>query len=153
MVKIGKGLSKAVLNFVVVGVAFPYLLEYFSPQISVYVPLPSPGEVWAVFIAIGALFAVTGFLQNAYSKGDFPWLFGKLGSGIVTIALYIYLTSLLPSAIGSTGIQTSDLLYLIYLAVALSYGYLILDFMDARQRREAKPAVPGAAPQAPPMSQ
>jgi len=143
-----KGLSSAALSFAVVGVGFPYLLEYFSPQISSYVSLPRPDEIWAVFIAIGAMFAVTGFLQSAYSKGDFPWLFGRLGSGMVSVALYVFLVSLLPSTIGSSGIQTSDLLYLIYLSVALSYGYLILDFVEARRRRGAIPQVPAAPPQA-----
>jgi hypothetical protein len=137
MAKIAKGLSSAVVSFAVVGVAFPYLLEYFSPQISSYVHLPPPDDVWGVFIAIGAMFALTSFLQNAYAKGEFPWLFGKLGSGVVTLALYIYLYSLLPSTLGSTGIQYSDLLYLIVLAVVLSYGYLIFDFMDARRKLNA----------------
>ena len=138
MAKIAKGLARAVLNFAVVGVGFPYLLEHFSTEISSYVPLPPPDEVWAVFIAIGAMFAVTGYLQNAYSKGDYPWLGGKLGSGIVGVAFYTYAFSLLPSSIGSTGIQTSDLLYLIYLAIALSYGYLVLDFFDARRSKAFK---------------
>jgi hypothetical protein len=139
MVKMAKGILSAAAAFLVVGVAFPYLLEYFSPEISSYVQLPPADEVWAVFLVIGAAFAVTGFLQNAYSKGDYPWLFGRLGRGLVSIALFTYLFSLLPSSFGSAGIQTSDLLYLIYLAVALSYGYLILDFFDARQSRTFKP--------------
>jgi hypothetical protein len=141
LAKIGKGLARAVLNFVVVGIAFPYLIEYFSPQISVYVKLPSAAEVWTVFIAIGALFAVTGFLQHAYSKGDYPWLFGKLGSGIADVVLFTYAFSLIPSSVGSAsgGIETSNLLYLIYLAIALSYGYLILDFFQARRSRRAGP--------------
>jgi hypothetical protein len=135
MAKIAKGLLTATVNFVVVGVALPYLLEHFSSQITAYVPLPPAGQVWAVLLAIGALFAVTGFLQSAYSKGDYPWLFGKLGSGVAVLALYLFVFSLLPSSIGSTGIQTSGLVYLVYLAIALSYGYLILDFYDARRSR------------------
>jgi hypothetical protein len=139
MAKTAKGILSAAVAFLAVGVALPYLLEYFSSEISPYVRLPPAGELWAVFLAIGAAFAVTGFLQNAYSKGDFPWLFGRLGRGIVSIVLFTYLFSLLPSSIGSAGIQTSDLLYLVYLAVALSYGYLILDFFDARRSMTFKP--------------
>jgi hypothetical protein len=137
--KIAKGILSAAAAFLLVGVAFPYLLEYFSPEISSYVRLPPAEELWAVFLAIGAAFAVTTFLQNAYSKGDYPWLFGRLGRGIVSIALFTYLFSLLPSSLGSSGMQASGMLYLIYLAVALSYGYLILDFYDARRSRTFKP--------------
>ena len=137
--KIAKGVLSAVAAFLLVGVAFPYLLEYFSPEISSYVGLPPAEELWAVFLAIGAAFAATTFLQNAYSKGDYPWLFGRLGRGIVSIALFTYLFSLLPSSLGSSGMQASGMLYLIYLAVGLSYGYLILDFYDARRSRTFKP--------------
>jgi hypothetical protein len=143
LVRIAKGILSAAVAFLVVGVAFPYLLEYFSAEISSYVLLPPADEVWAVFLAIGAVFAVTGFLQSAYSKGDYPWLLGRLGRGIVSIVLFTYLFSLLPNSIGSSGFQTLDLLYLIYLAVALSYGYLILDFFDARRSRPFKPKETG----------
>ena len=138
LVNIAKGISSAALRFVVVGVAFPYLLEYFSPTISTYLQLPPPGQVWAVFILIGALFALTSFLQKAYSKGDFPWLFGKIGSGIVSVIFFTYLFLLLPNNVGSAGVQSTGLLSLIYLAVGLSYGYLILDFADARRSRNAR---------------
>jgi hypothetical protein len=139
MVKIARGIAGAAASFVVVGIVFPYLLEYFSPTISTYLQLPPPGEVWAVFILLGGLFAVTSFLQNAYSKGDFPWLFGKIGNGLVNVVFFTYLFLLLPNGIGSAGIQSTGLLSLIYLAVALSYAYLILDFYDARRSRTFKP--------------
>jgi len=142
LVKIAKGISSAAVRFLVVGIAFPYVLEYFSPTISTYLQLPPPSEVWEVFILMGALFAVTSFLQNAYSKGDFPWLFGKIGNGVVSVIFFTYLFLLLPNGVGSAGIQSTGLLSLIYLAVALSYGYLILDFWDARRTKGAKP--PGA---------
>lgn len=142
--RLERGLLRAATNFAIVGVLFPYLLEYYSPQISSYVPLPPAYEVWAVFLAIGAGFAVTGFLQGAYSKGDYPWLFGKLASGVVSIAFFTFMFSLLPSSIGSAGeIQASGLLYLIYLAVALSYGYLVLDFFEARRTKAFKPQETG----------
>jgi hypothetical protein len=145
LANIAKGLSRAVLNFVVVGAVLPYVIESFSTQISTYMPLPAPGEVWAVFVGIGAAFAVTGFLQHAYSKGEYPWLAGKLASGIVDIALFTYAYSLLPQSVGSAsgGIQASGLLYLVYLAIALPYGYLVLDFFDAR--RHGNTAVPQAS--------
>lgn len=128
------------MAFLAVGVAIPYLLGYYRPQISAYVQLPPQGQIWAALVVIGGLFAVTGYLQNAYSKGDYPWLLGKLGRGFVGIAFFTYLFSLLPSSIGAAGkIQTSDLLYLIYLAIALSYGYLVLDFYDARRTRPFRP--------------
>jgi len=138
MAKIAKGVSSAAVRFVVVGIAFPYLLEYFSPTISTYLQLPPANEVWAVFILIGSLFAVTGYLQNAYSKGDYPWLFGKIGSGLAEVVFFTYLFLLLPNSVGSAGIKSIGLLSLIYLAVALSYGYLILDFFDARRSRPFK---------------
>jgi hypothetical protein len=138
-VKIGKGISSAAIRFVVVGIVFPYLLEYFSPAVSSYLQLPPPSAVWVAFILIGALFAVTSFLQNAYSKGEFPWLFGKIGGGIASIVLFTYIFLLLPKTVGSAGVQSTGLLSLIYLAVALSYCYLVLDFVDARRSRPFKP--------------
>lgn len=135
MVKTAKGISSAAVRFVVVGVAFPYLLEYFSPTISTYLQLPPASEVWEAFVLLGSLFAVTSFLQNAYAKGDFPWLFGKIGGGVVDIIFFTYLFLLLPKGVGSEGIQSTGLLSLIYLAVALSYTYLVLDFFDVRRTR------------------
>jgi len=139
MAKIANGVSSAALRFLVVGVAAPYLLEYYSPPISTYLQLPPANEVWAVFILMGSFFAVTGYLQNAYSKGDYPWLFGKIGSGLLEAVFFTYLFLLLPNSVGSAGIQSTGLLSLIYLAVALSYGYLLLDFFDARRSRPFKP--------------
>jgi hypothetical protein len=129
-----KGVAVAAFYFAVVGLAFPFLLEHFSPQITTYVPLPPARSVWTAFLSIGAAFAVTGFLQGAYSKGEYPWLAGKLGSAIPDIALLTYLYSLVPSSVGSVGtVETSQLLYLVYLAIALSYCYLVFDFFDARR--------------------
>ena len=137
MVKIAKGIMNAAVAFLVVGIVMPYLIGYYRPQILTYVQLPPQSSMWVAFVVIGALFAVTSFFQNAYSKGDFPWLFGRLGNGLVDLVFFTYMFSLLPSSIGSAaGIQTSDLLYLIYLAVALSYGYLILDFWVARRKKK-----------------
>ncbi len=145
MVKLAKGISSAALRFVVIGIAFPYLLEYFSPTLSSYVQLPPADQVWEAFILFGALYAVTGFLQNAYSKGDYPWLFGKLGSGVVSIAFFTYIFLLLPKSVGSAGVQSTGLLYLIYLEVALAYVYLVLDFYDARRSKNPKPKEPVVA--------
>jgi hypothetical protein len=139
MAKIAKGVSSAAVRFLAVGIALPYLVEYFSPTISTYLQLPPANEVWAVFILIGSLFAVTGYLQNAYSKGDYPWLFGKVGSGLTEAVFFTYLFLLLPNSVGSAGVQSTGLLSLIYLAVALSYAYLVLDFYDARRSRPFKP--------------
>lgn len=135
MAKTARGASTAAVTFLVVGIMFPYLLEYFSPTISSYLQLPPSVSVWGTFIVMGALFAVTSFLQNAYSKGDFPWLFGKIGGGIVNVIFFTYLFLLLPNTVGSASVQSTGLLSLIYLAVALSYAYLVLDFVDARRSR------------------
>jgi hypothetical protein len=141
MANIAKGVSSAALRFLVIGVAAPYLVEYYSASISTYLQLPPATEVWAVLILIGAFFAVTGYLQNAYAKGDYPWLFGKIGSGLLEAVFLTYLFLLLPNSVtlAGTGVQSGGLLALIYLAVALSYGYLILDFFDARRSRPFKP--------------
>lgn len=138
MAKVAKGVSSAAVRFILVGFALPYVVEYLAPTISTYIQLPPANEVWAVFILVGAAFAVTGYLQNAYSKGDYPWLFGRIGSGLTEAVLFTYLFLLLPNSVGSAGIQSTGLLYLIYLAVALSYGYLVLDFYDARRSRPFK---------------
>jgi hypothetical protein len=144
MPKLLAGLSSAALRLVVVGVAFPYALEYFAPTISSYVPLPPPAQVWTSFVLFGALFAAASFLQTAYSKGEFPWLFGKVGGGVVNIAFFTFLFLFLPKTVGSAGIQSTGLLSLIYLAVGLSYLYLVLDFIDARRTKAAPTKEPDA---------
>src|SRR5579864_508676 len=134
MPKTARGIASGAFNFVIVGVVFPFLIEYFAAAISKYVPLPAASEVWTVFIVLGVAFAITGFLQRAYSKGEYPWLAGKLLSAVASIGFYTFVFSLIPSGARSGGtIETSNLLYLIYLAIALAYGYLILDFYDARR--------------------
>jgi hypothetical protein len=138
MTNLAKGITSAIVRFVLIGLALPSVIEYFSPTISSYVKLPPPFDVWAAFVLIGALYAVSSFLQNAYSKGDYPWLLGTIMGGVASLALFTYLLLFLPTTVGSTTqIQTTGLLYLIYLAVALSYGYLFLDFFDARRSRAA----------------
>lgn len=124
----------AAVDFLAVGVLVPYVLEYLAPSISTYITLPSASEVWDVFILFGALLALTGFLQNAYSKGHYPWLFGKLGGGLVELGIFYFLFLLLPKSLGSAGVESSGLVSLVVLAIALSYGYLILDFFDARRK-------------------
>jgi hypothetical protein len=142
MVKIANGVWSAAVRFFVVGIAVPYLVEFFSPTISKYIQLPAPSLVWGALVIIGALFAVMGFLMNAYSKGDFPWLFGKVGNGLVEAFLFTYLFLLLPNSLSSSGVSagvdSSGLLTLVYLAVALSYAYLILDFADARRTKKER---------------
>jgi hypothetical protein len=138
LANIARGISSAAVSFVVVGIAFPYLLEFFSSAISTYVQLPPSAGVWTAFILIGALFAVTSFLQNAYSKGEYPWLFGRIGAGVASLVLFTYILLLVPKSDGSTAIQATGLLTLIYLAVVLSYAYLILDFIDARRSRVSR---------------
>jgi len=133
--KLAAGVSSAAVRFVAVGMVFPYVLEYFAPTISQYVPMPPPQQIWTSLVLFGALFAVTSFLRTAYSKGDFPWLFGKIGGGLVNIAFFTFLFLFLPKTVGSAGIQSTGLLSLIYVAVGLYYLSLVLDFIDARRRK------------------
>ena len=110
--------------------------EPIAPPPSMPPSAPStPAQVWTSFVLFGALFAVTSFLQTAYSKGDFPWLFGKIGGGLVNISFFTFLFLFLPKTVGSAGIQSTGLLSLIYLTVGLSYLYLVLDFVDARRTK------------------
>ncbi len=120
--KIAKGVSSAALSFIVVGVALPLALDYLARPLSSYLTLPPSSARWTVFALIGAFLALTSFLQNGYSKGDFPWLFGKLGGGVADLALFYYLFLLLPGSAGSTGgvVESSGLIALLGLAVALS---------------------------------
>ncbi len=130
-------MADAAFRFVVVGVVIPVALDYFNPEISKYVTLPPSYDRWLVLILFGALFAAMGFLQNAYTKGEFPWLFGKIGGGVVAIGFFSYLLLFLPSVPGSQSIEATGLISLIYLAVGLSYVYLIFDFVDARRSKKA----------------
>jgi len=139
--KVFKGLGSAALNFVIVGIVIPEVLLAFAPNFSTYIKLPPSTEIWEVFLLFGVLFAVTGFCLNGYSKGEFPWLFGKIGGGLVDIGLFYFLFLLIPgslSAGGTTSIESSGLIYLVGLAVVLSYGYIVLDFMDARRSLAAR---------------
>ena len=144
MVRLAKGLWSAFLRFAVVGIAIPYAIEYFAPVVSGYITLPSSSEIWEVFILFGTLLAITGFLQNAYSKGEYPWLFGRIGGGLVELGIFYFIFLLLPKSLSSAGagVESSGLLILAVLAIVLSYGYLIFDFFDARQRLKQKAAPP-----------
>lgn len=135
-----KGLASAALVFVLVGILAPYVLQYFRPVAVRYITLPSTQEIWAVFIFFGVLFAIVEFLENAYVKGDYHWLAGKLGSGIVGLAFlsYIFFYMVGSSSIGSGGVEATGLVLLIYLSIGLSYLYLFLDFYDARGSRSVK---------------
>lgn len=137
MAKIAKGVGAAALNFLAVGVVLPLALDYLAGPLSSYISLPPPSSRWTAFILIGAALAATGFLQSAYSKGDFQWLFGRLGGGLVDLVLFYYLFLLIPSSASSAGVavESSGLIALLVLAIALSYGYLFFDFFDARRTR------------------
>jgi len=139
MVKLAKGLVTAAGMFVVVGIVFPLLLDRASSFLSSYVTLPPSPERWEILLGLGAFFALTAFLQNGYSKGEYPWLFGRIGAGLGSMALYYFAFLLLPGG-GSTsglgvGVDATGLLLLVYFGIFLSYGYIVLDFFDYRHRK------------------
>jgi len=125
----------------VLGVAIPYLADYFRPQVLTYVALPPSSQIWEVFVVFGVLSAIVGFLQNAYINGQIPWLLGKLGGGAVSLALFSYVFLFLPNTLvaASQSFQATGLLLLAYAAIILSYLYLILDFMQHRRRLKFNP--------------
>lgn len=140
--KILRGIGAAALRFVIVGIAVPFVAVSLAPSVSSYVKLPSSAEIWAVFLLFGSVFAVTSFLENAYSKGEYPWLGGKIGGGLAGWGLFYYLFSFIPSGMGSeTGaeISATGILVLVLLGVVFSYGYIVLDFYDHRRMRFGKP--------------
>ncbi len=118
-----------------VGVAIPFALDYFHPEISKYLTLPPSAERWTVLIIFGALLAAAGFFQSAYENGEFRWLAGKIGGGLVELALYTYLLFFLPIPAGSQNFQLTGLIWLIYATIFLSYLSVILDFIRARRNR------------------
>jgi hypothetical protein len=143
-VKLVRGFGSAVLNFVLVGIVIPEVLLAFAPDFSAYIKLPPSTEIWEVFLLFGVLLAVTNFCLNGYSKGEFPWLFGKIGLGLVDVGLFYFLFLLIPgslNAAGATSSESSGLIYLVGLAVALSYGYIVLDFVDARRTLASRPSL------------
>ena len=147
-----KGVTSAVFVFALVGVVLPYLIDYFRPLAEKYVALPPPQQIWVAFLLFGALFALVEFLQNAYSKGNYRWLIGKLGSGAVSLGFfsYIFFYMLGSSSLSTQGVETTGLVLLIYVSIGLSYLYLFLDFYDARSSRPAtSPEKPAASPQNP----
>lgn len=121
------------LDFLVVGVGLPFIIEYFAPLFSAYVTLPPASEVYEVFVLLGSLMAVAGFLRNAFSKGQYPWLVGRISGGLVEFGIFYFLFLDIPKSLASAGVESSGLVGLAALAVVLSYGYLILDFFDARR--------------------
>lgn len=135
MAKLSNGLVSAVPRFLIIGILFPFTLDYFYLEVSRFIALPPSFDRWITFVIFGSLFALVGFLQNAYKKGDYPWLFGKVGGGVVSLVFYSYLFLLLPRVSGSQSIQVAGLLPLIYVAIGLSYLHLILDFFEARISR------------------
>ncbi|MCL5068584.1 MAG: hypothetical protein M1368_09575 [Thaumarchaeota archaeon] len=147
-----KGVSSAVFVFALVGAVLPYLINYFRPLAEKYVILSSPQQIWMVFLLFGVLFAIVEYLQNAYSKGNYRWLTGKLGSGVVSLGFfsYIFFSMLGSNALSTEGVDTTGLVLLIYVSIGLSYLYLFLDFYDARSSRPAtSPEKPAASPQNP----
>lgn len=132
--KIIKGVTSAAFVFVLVGIVAPYLIDYFRPLAEKFVTLPSSQQIWVVFLLFGALFAAFEFLQNAYPKGKYPWLLGKLGSGAVSLGFfsYIFFYMMGSSSLASAGVQATGLILLIYASIGLSYLYLFFDFYDAR---------------------
>lgn len=143
MVKLVKGIVIGVLMFVLIGVIFPLVLDRASSFLSSYVTLPPSSERWEILLGLGAVFGLTAFLQNAYSKGEYPWLFGRIGAGLATMALYYFAFLLLPGGGSSelgVGVDATGLLLLVYLGIFLSYGYIVLDFFDYRHRKMNNPA-------------
>ncbi|MDG7000793.1 MAG: hypothetical protein JRN15_17000, partial [Nitrososphaerota archaeon] len=89
------------------------------------------------FLIFGVLYAAVEYLQNAYAKGNYQWLIGKLGSGVVSLGLfsYIFFYMIGSSSLSAEGVDATGLVYLIYASIGLSYLYLFLDFYDARRSR------------------
>lgn len=147
--RVVKGGLAAALRFIVVGIAAPFALTHLSGAVSGYVKLPPNAEIWEVFILFGALFALMAFLENGFSKGEYPWLGGKIGGGLTSWGFYYYIFLLIPSGMSSeTGAQISatGLLVLIFLGIVFSYGYIVLDFFDYRRRRFGKPGTESPTP-------
>lgn len=115
--------------------SFPLVLDYYEPVVSRYLTLPPSFERWTAFVTFGALFGVASFLQTVYVKGEFRWLLGKFGGGIVSLAFYSYVFIFLPGTSSAQISQVGGLLILVYAAVGLSYVHMILDFMEARRAR------------------
>ena len=132
-----KGIISAVPVFVLVSIVLPYALQYFRPSVEKFIRLPPSQQLWAVFFLFGVIFAVFEFLLNAYVKGDYPWLVGKIGNGICSLAFlsYIFLGMIGSDSLGSEGVGADGLLLLIYASIGLSYLYLFLDFYDARSSK------------------
>ena len=135
------GIASALFVFVPIGILAPFVLQYFRPNFEQYITLPPSQEIWLVFLFFGALFALVEFLQNAYLKGDYHWLVGKLGSGILGFAFlsYIFFYMVGTPSLGSAGVEATGLVVLISVSIGLSYLHLFLDFYDARGSRRAKP--------------
>ena len=124
------------------GIVVPFVVNAIAPTVSSYVKLPPPAQVWEVFILFGSVFAVTSFLENAYSKGEYPWLGGKIGGGLASWAFFYYIFLSVPSSMGSEAgaeISATGILVLILLGIFFSYGYIVLDFYDHRRMRFGRP--------------
>ncbi|MDG6997446.1 MAG: hypothetical protein JRN52_16145 [Nitrososphaerota archaeon] len=133
-----KGVGSAVFVFILVGIVAPYAINYFRPLAERFAVLPPSQEIWMVFIFFGVVYAVVEYLQNAYAKGEYLWLAGRLGSGAASLGLfsYIFFYMIGSSSLSSEeGVDAAGLVTLIYVSIGLSYLYLFLDFYDARRSR------------------
>jgi hypothetical protein len=113
----------------------PLALDYLEPFLSRYATLPPSFERWLVFVAFGSLFAVASFLRTLYVKGEYPWLLGKLGGGVISLAFYSYIFVILSGASVGEITQVGGVILLVYVAIGLSYVHLILDFLEARRTK------------------
>ncbi len=136
MRRLWRGIISAAFSFVLVGIVVPAAIDAYRASLGRFFEVPAPLELYGTFLLFGAAFAVATFIETTSEKWQYRWLAAKLADGIIGLAFFYYLfVRIASSNLGAveSRVQDGGLLELVYVAIALSYLYLALDFGGARR--------------------
>lgn len=146
--RVWSGVSRSISTFLFVGFILPLLFNYLEPTLQkTGLPLQPQSIRWTAFIALGASAATFEFLSGAFERRAWPWLVGKLGSGVTWLLVLSFLSGpVFGFALGKmevvhssaetttrASLEANALLFLLGVLVVLSFSTPIFQFLEARQ--------------------
>ncbi len=135
-----RGVLSAAAAFILVGIVSPAFIDAYRVPLGRLFAVPPTAQLWERFLLFGTLFAVANFVEASSEKWQYRWFLARLADGVIGLAFFYYvLSSLVGGTLGPTEsrVQDGGLLDLVYLAIALSYVYLLLGFAGARRGHAA----------------